>query len=436
MTLGYLSLVNPLWAWGFLAAVGVPLLVHLLSRRAGRTVVFPAMRFIQQAVSQRQRWQRPRQWLTMLFRMVMLALIVAAFARPVWYDSTLPVWAEDGVVAALVLDRSASMTRPHRGTILLDHARQQVVQTLRQLDPRRDLATVILLDATPRMLLPEASANFSQLIKLVEQIGPTHQRGDLDAALRLAADVSTRAANPANEGQPRRTPRIELYTDMQATQDVDGVLGKPTFLGVSLRTHRVGKAISNLALSNPTVSPVRPIVDQPAVATVDISNFSTEKNTRSVGVRVVFEDHSRLAMVRVEPGQTQAVSFAFGSSRPGPAYVSMSIDGNQSFGLDDQTGLCFTVTDALRLALVTDADGNDPLSAAFYVTRALQPDPTNRRAGRVSLIPWTVGQLGSRLMEGVSVSRPNAMVIVEAGRLEREALGVLYSYLADGGAVI
>jgi len=442
MVLGYLSLANPLWLWGFLAAVGVPLLVHLLSRRAGRTVVFPAMRFIQQAIAERQRWRRPQQWLIMLLRVGVLALIVAAFARPVWYAKTPPVWAQDGVVAALVLDRSASMTRPHHGASLLGHARRQVIQTLRRLDPRQDLATVILLDAMPTTLLPGASANFSQLIKLVEQTQPTYQRGDLDAALRLAADASIRAANPADKGQPRRTARIELYSDMQATQDIDGLLGigvdlgEPSFLGVGLRTHRVGHDTPNLALSNPTLSPVRPIVGQPAVVTASVSNFTDTDTSTRVVVQMAYEDQTQSAAVVVGPGQTQAVSFAFAPVRSGPAFVSLRIDEGQSFDPDDRTGLCFTVADARRVAMVTDADRNDPQSAAFYFARALQPDPLDHESARIDLTHWPVSELSPRLITGDSTSPPDAVVLAEAGRLGAQALGALYRYLADGGAVI
>ena len=62
-TLAILTFLSPAWALGLFAAVGLPVLAHLLSRTRYRPVDFPGTRFVAQAVLQAQQINRPRHWL-------------------------------------------------------------------------------------------------------------------------------------------------------------------------------------------------------------------------------------------------------------------------------------------------------------------------------------------------------------------------------------
>ena len=65
------------------AGVAVPVLVHLLRRRSGARVDFPAARYLVRAEQEHSRQLRVRNVLLMLLRAAAVVLLALAAARPV-----------------------------------------------------------------------------------------------------------------------------------------------------------------------------------------------------------------------------------------------------------------------------------------------------------------------------------------------------------------
>ncbi len=441
---GFVQLMSPMWGWALLAAAGVPLLAHLLSRRGGRLAPFPAVRFVQQAAADCARFLRPRHWLLLLLRMLLLALIALAFARPIWYRTAPPTDVSQGVITALVLDRSASMTRTQRGATLFEAARQQVIQTLRSLDPARDLATVVLLDRQPRTLLPEPTAGFSNLIAMVERLEATQEQGDLEAALRLASAETSYATqagrdsgNAANGNAAIRPAFIEVFSDMQQSQWADILRRGAAPAEATLSLRRVGDFTGNVALFQPRINPVRPIVGQSAVVSVEVANFSDADVQPTVEMR--FGDERTRQTLRIPAGTTISASFTLTPSSIGSHVAELHlVDHRDSLTLDDATAATFTVAAARPVALVTDARTDDPTSAAFFIERALRPespDTPGERPSGVALARWQPMQLAAAL-QAEGRPRPDVIVICEATTLSRGDLQMLHGFIRQGGGVI
>src|ERR1700722_1098943 len=108
---------NPLFAFGFehlpmlgwLVAAGVPLLIHLLSRRKQREVHWAAMTFLLAAVKRRSQRVRLEQWLLLLIRTLIVVLVVIAMAEPFINRSTMIVGPSARTHRVLVIDGSYSM---------------------------------------------------------------------------------------------------------------------------------------------------------------------------------------------------------------------------------------------------------------------------------------------------------------------------------------
>ncbi len=75
--------VSPLWWWA-LAALAVPLIIHLFSRGRRQQVRVGSVRHLSGSESRALRRLRPTGWLQLLLRVLLLAALAAALAGPRW----------------------------------------------------------------------------------------------------------------------------------------------------------------------------------------------------------------------------------------------------------------------------------------------------------------------------------------------------------------
>src|SRR5687768_17873864 len=77
-----MEFLAPVWL-AAAAAVAVPLLLHLMRRRIGTRVDFPAVRYLARAEREHSRKLRMRNLLLMLLRVAAVLILTAAAARPI-----------------------------------------------------------------------------------------------------------------------------------------------------------------------------------------------------------------------------------------------------------------------------------------------------------------------------------------------------------------
>ncbi|MEZ5283481.1 MAG: BatA domain-containing protein [Vicinamibacterales bacterium] len=103
-----MTFLTPLFLLG-LAAVAVPVLIHLTQRQRNEVVAFPSLMFVRRIPYESVKRRRIRDWLLLALRAAALALIVAAFARPFVRGSQLSAAAGGAREVVLLMDRSYSM---------------------------------------------------------------------------------------------------------------------------------------------------------------------------------------------------------------------------------------------------------------------------------------------------------------------------------------
>src|SRR2546430_970570 len=99
-----MSFLAPLFLVG-LAAIAIPVLVHLIQRERKRVVEFPSLMFLRRIPYQSVRRRRIRNWLLLAMRAAAIALIVAAFARPFVRQGPLAATAVTGARMAARMPR-------------------------------------------------------------------------------------------------------------------------------------------------------------------------------------------------------------------------------------------------------------------------------------------------------------------------------------------
>ncbi|TWU23185.1 hypothetical protein Pla52o_27200 [Novipirellula galeiformis] len=83
-----------------LAAIAVPIVLHFLSRREPKKVLFPSLRFLTQRYETNRSRLQIRRWWLLALRIAALAAVAFAFARPIIHQSLSLTWITIGLLAA------------------------------------------------------------------------------------------------------------------------------------------------------------------------------------------------------------------------------------------------------------------------------------------------------------------------------------------------
>ena len=103
-----MSFITPLF-FVALAALAIPVLIHLIQREKKQILRFPSLMFVQRVPYKSTQRRRIHNWLLLLVRLGALALIVLAFARPFFTRQSAPLPGTGAREVVVLLDQSYSM---------------------------------------------------------------------------------------------------------------------------------------------------------------------------------------------------------------------------------------------------------------------------------------------------------------------------------------
>jgi hypothetical protein len=118
---------------GGLALAGIPIALHFIVRQKPRTLPFPAFRFLVQKQRTNLRKLRLRHFLLLALRVLLIAAMCLALARPRLFYEGLNLSSDRPVAAVLVFDTSASMDYKSGAQTRLDEAKQRGLELLDKL---------------------------------------------------------------------------------------------------------------------------------------------------------------------------------------------------------------------------------------------------------------------------------------------------------------
>ncbi len=117
-----MAFLFPSFLWA-LAALAIPVIIHLFQLRRFKRIEFPNVRMLQEVSQQTRSRQQVKHWLVLLARLLTLACLVMAFAQPYLPNPSGAVMAGQRAVS-LFVDNSWSMDATNAQGRLLDQARR------------------------------------------------------------------------------------------------------------------------------------------------------------------------------------------------------------------------------------------------------------------------------------------------------------------------
>ncbi|MFW6162134.1 MAG: BatA domain-containing protein [Planctomycetota bacterium] len=433
---------------GGLAALSVPVVIHMLQSPRARQIDFPSVRFLKMVQKKATRRTRLKNLILMLLRMLLIAFICLGMAKP-WEESEATNALPDAPVSmVLVLDNSYSMGYRDKGRSRFDQARQAAIDLVDMLKPGDEVA-VLLVNEKVEPYIREFTTDLDRVKKALREAELSVVGTNLDPALREALRLARQAGSAAANAQPttkidaetaqaleeaeqRRRKEIHVLTDLQAS-GWDAVL-KSGFLKNAATDARVfitsfgRKGSPNAYLESATVQATG--TGQATVtARVRASGAGSPGNiiTLSLNGRNVAQE-----TFAVRPGKPASVPMVarFGESGTFQCILSLQEDG---LAIDDR--YYFTVDVGERAeVLVVDGDPSTVphLSETFYLRSALNPGGVYGTGGpsAIDARVTTPADLPAQSLDDL-----RCVILANVGPLGGDSLLKLEDYLRKGGSV-
>ncbi len=176
-----------------LAAVAVPVLIHLTQRERKTVVEFPSLMFLRKIPYESVRRRRIRDWLLLALRAAALALIVAAFARPFFRGSELSAAGGGAREIVVLMDRSYSMAAGESWTRAQAAARNAL-----QGVGGSDRVSLVFFGSSAELTL-RSSADLARILADIDAAEPGAGGTRYSPALKVAASILAESSLPRKE---------------------------------------------------------------------------------------------------------------------------------------------------------------------------------------------------------------------------------------------
>ncbi|MFW5803527.1 MAG: vWA domain-containing protein [Verrucomicrobiota bacterium] len=332
--------INPYFL-PLLSLAVVPVIIHLFAKAKPRLRPFSSLRFIRPLVRRQSRIKRPREWLLLFLRTLAVLLLVAAFARPRWFQGFLPAPGQPRTVV-LVIDATASMQAAAAGQTRFAAASAQADRLLDGLRAR-DRANIVWIHRSPSAIFPAPGVNLAHLRQALRRTRAGYEAGDIAGAIQTAVE---QLADVEGDGE------LIILSDFQASS-WRGVLPElPSELNVSLVP--VGSPDdSNLALRNLTLDPSSPTVGEAVSVSCEVRNFGSAR--RRVTVELGYSGTRLRQDLVLAPDEVRKASFRCRFGRAGTQMLSCRIDHDR-FPADDRITAAVPVRETVSAVLLARDD--------------------------------------------------------------------------------
>jgi aerotolerance regulator-like protein/VWA domain-containing protein len=391
-----------------LAAIGLPIYVHLLRRYVTTPLPFSSLMFFERGTQSSTRHRRLRYLLLFSLRAALLLLLVLAFANPFIRRASAGV---NDKLLLVVVDDSFSMKAGSR----FADAKQAALQVLAS-RPRAQRAEVMALGGRVAVLT-QPIQDAGALRSAVESIQPTDSRANMgELAHGVRALVET-----------VRTPvELHLFSDMQKTGMPANFADMELPANVSVVLHPVETA----AAPNWTVESINAptqLADpkDPKKSRVEavIAGYGTAAASRTVSLVV---NGKTIATRKVEvpadgraTAEFQPLDVPYGLNR-----CAIRIDSADRFPADDISVFAVKRADPERVLFVHPS--SDARSAVYF----------GAALGAAAQAAFTLQSIDSEKSADIAPSKYAFVVLSDAMALPSIFENALLRYVRGGGSVL
>jgi hypothetical protein len=387
-----------------LAGLALPLWLHRFARHTDQRQPFASSMFLEPAEIRRSRRHELRYWLLLLLRLALLALLVLAFAGPMWRSSTAA--GEGGnTLHVIVMDTSLSMQR--EGVWKRAQERAQDI-----IDEVRGGSRGMLVAADHRlnvMVQPVFASDAGRLRAAVQELEPGFSRLDFGALV---------AGSVAWAPGPGETLQLHLVSDLQQSASPLRFADLSLPPGVRLVLEDVG---AGDAAGNARVASAQELARTPGTIEVRLEGDPAAIADRTLVVELNGEVRERRRLTAVSASTVEHV--ALGELPVGEHRLTARLEPADVLPADDAHHALLRRVEPRVLVVAANVQDDD----ARYFSAALQALARPRFAVETS----QPGALATRQLGEFA-----AVVVSDAGLVNDAAAKALEEYVRGGGALL
>ena len=394
-----------------LAALIIPILIHLLLRRKKQRLRFSTLQFFLKLDENASQRRKLRNLALLAVRLLLVALLVVAFARPYLRDSAAREEGKTRWQIVLVIDRSASMQADQRWA----KAKELLQKVIRPLETDDRVA---LVDGGKRAEIISPLVPPARLKPVLDKLQPGFGGGDLSEGLQQASRILSESATG-------RSSAVYVISDFQRIA-CEKIANVKIPRNIQINVLPVGEPeLANVAVRGLSVG-------FPGSATAEVSNFS-DRDAREMKMDLVIDGDASVApSISVTAGASTNVVLPLPDLSPGWHTVEARVHSGDGFGLDDVRYLSLHVPPPLRVLCVEQRTGKEVFEEeTYFVATALAPLATNRG-------PYIVTKVApERLVTELGAAERCAFVLLPGLRqLSADIPRALRKFVAGGGGLL
>ena len=416
------------------ALAAVPLILHLFMKQTPKHVIFPALRLIRERHKRSKKRLKVKNWLLLAARMLLLALMALALARP-RLNSEMSLGDQEVPMAlALVFDTSMSMQYTERGSDRLAEAKLRANEILKK---TKDDSEVFVIDsASP---VKEAAISPAAARKRIEGLALKAANQTLNAAVVQANQLVAASALPRRE--------VYVLTDLagsawdlgstRTSEDLEKVRkGKNAVKTYVLRL--TPKEVNDVAIVS--AEPVAAVATEGEPLEIRVKLRNTGKAVARVAEFYLDGENNKRDQKPVElpaNDEKEVSFFAPAKLEQGLHQGRIKLGGvPDPLAFDDVRYFSFQLEPSMKVLIVADVATEQDLDA-FFVKNALAPAASIGGGGAAS--PFKVDRETRRQFQDkprASLKEYAAIFLLNLDRLESSDWGRLTTYVREGGGLV
>lgn len=412
-----MGFVEPLFLAGLLAAA-LPIIVHLINRRKAVRRPFPALAMLMKSNRKEARGIKVRQWILMALRILVVAVLAFALAKP-FFLSSAGVTASERLPNAIVfvVDDSYSMANGDWWS----KAEANFEARFDRLRPWDEVALVTTSPETSRPV-PRLTSSHGELEDAFDQLEPGQHVTNLPDALMAASEILSASELPNR--------KIVVLSDLSeggfpAQLQPDAPIEYPVEL-VDLRDEATPDNLYIEAVDYEQEGSAREPVWR-----IDASVHNGSSSDAKVEIRLTIDGEAAAGgLVEVPAGKSTRHTFRHRIDGTGVKEGIVELVEADDLPVDDRRYFAVRLRDTIRTLLVN----GEPSSIAFhdemfFLERALNP----RADTESNIVPQLTTRDG---LETADLSDYDVIVMANVAKVTPAAGRRLEEFVSNGGGLM